>query len=222
MSQVNQTAGLVVLRLPSLNKEPSGQYSLPKQAPRINSIYYGGIDRMAWFDLDEDFYHGVLPSNIQQARQLIKSNNVDFTGIDLCKDWALTIELLEYSNRHFLANELIAIRSELLNEIKGVAYIDTLEISWVGYDIVSLGNWSLLYAGLFTSPEYFAEWQYLVNSCGLFSSPTHCSEYIQAYRIAAGQGVVEELPDSPYGIDIIEIGKVDTNSFAGSGSYSSD
>lgn len=162
---------------------------------------------MPWFDIDEDLYAGGLPANIEQARKLIEEDNADFYGIELCKDLSTALALLDYSNRSGIANELIALRSEVLADIKGTIDLDPSLVSWDGYDIVLVGGWSLLRDGLFTSPSSFTGWETALTASGLFSSPSIADDYIRAYEAAVLKGTVEGLSDS-YEVDIVQVGKL--------------
>ena len=212
MQNLIRVNGFLVVRLPHLNRDQAGRGVYPAQPPVLGTIHYGGIDRMPWFDIDEDLYAGVLPANIRQARQLIEEgNNDDFTGIKLCKDLDTALALLKHSNRLEAANELIVIRSEKLTEIKGAIDFDMSKVSWIGYDVLILGDFSLLREGLFTLPSSFPGWEELLNQSGLFSSRALFDEYVRAYKVASLKGAIEQLPDTTvYGIDMVEIGKVDT------------
>jgi hypothetical protein len=61
-----QPSGFLVVRLPFLNKDALGRGAYSKIAPSLGSIYYGGIDRMDWFDVEEDFYNNTLPDSIDK------------------------------------------------------------------------------------------------------------------------------------------------------------
>ncbi|HAF16533.1 MAG TPA: hypothetical protein DCK93_13015 [Blastocatellia bacterium] len=202
--------GFLVVRLPHLNRDQAGRGVYPAQPPVLGTIHYGGIDRMPWFDIDEELYAGVLPANIGQARQLIEEdNNDDFTGIKLCKDLDTAFTLLEYSNRLEAANEVIVIRSEKLTQIKGAIDFDMSKVSWIGYDVVVLGDLSLLREGLFTLPASFPRWEERLNESGLFSSRALFDEYVAAYKAVSVKGAIEQLPDdTAYGIDMVEIGRL--------------
>jgi hypothetical protein len=203
--------GFMVVRLPHLNRDQAGRGVYPAQPPALGTIHYGGLDRMPWFDIDEERYAGGLPANIGQAWQRIEEdNNDDFTGIKLSKDLDTAVALLNHSNHPEPANELIVVRSAKLTEIKGAIDFDESKVSWTGYDVLLLGDFSLLRAGLFTSPASFPGWKERLNESGLFSSRASFDEYVRAYEAASLTGAIEQLPDDPaYGIDLVEIGRLD-------------
>lgn len=192
-----------------MNYDPSGRGAYSQFPPCINEICYGGIDRMEWFDIDEEFHKRDLPSAMEQKRQFILDQNNDFSGINVCHDLDTAIELLNYSNRLGVINELIVIQSSMLDQIKGTIELDDSLITWLGFDVVAIGYFSLLREGLFAHSSYFKEWHKLLNNHGLFSSEKIGYEYEKAYEIASQNDIVEEIPShNLYGIDCIRIGHI--------------
>ena len=64
---MNEIAGLLVVRLPEQNFDREGRGAFSAVVPKIGKIFYGGTDRMAWFDLDEDYYKKTLRGNPQDV-----------------------------------------------------------------------------------------------------------------------------------------------------------
>ena len=202
-------SGFLVVRLPHLTFDKDGKGVFPKKPIQLGQIFYGGIDRMPWFDVDEHYYTGTLPPNYVSAKMILKEKNRDFTGIELCYDIHSAQSLLEYSNREEVRNELIALRSEKLMTVKGnPAAENPQNLEWLGYDLIALGHWSLLRDGLFVSPSYFGRWTPYLNENGLISDPTILDDFVCDYSVAAGKQAVEELPDEVYGFDAIQVGRV--------------
>jgi len=208
ISGPTQVSGLLVVRWIGADKDSDGHSYYPKEAACLGSLCYGGIDRMPWFELDEAFYRGTLPGDISRLRASLTEANEDLTGIRLCQDLRTALALLEYSNRSETKNELIALRSDKLARVKGAMKLDNSLCTWLGYDVVSLGNWSLLRDGLFRSPASFPGWEKMINESGLLIDPELSESIIELYEAASRAGQVEELPGSLYGIDVIEVGKV--------------
>lgn len=203
-----QVSGFLVVRKIGMDGDPEGRAFYPTEASCLGSLCYGGIDRMPWFDLDEEFYSGTLPESVNALREALSRSNDDLTGLRLCKDLTAALTLLEFDDHSRRVNELVAVRSNMLAGIKGTVDFDTARGLSLGYDLVSLGNWSLIREGLFQSPECFGGWEQVVNEFGLLRAPAAAREYSELYEAAALAGKVEELPESPYGIDLIEILKV--------------
>jgi hypothetical protein len=204
-SQVN---GFLVVRRIGMDRDPGGRAFYPAQASCIGALCYGGIDRMPWFDLDEEFYNGTLPASVKPLREALDRPDGDLTGLRLCQDLSAARSLLEFNDHSRQVNELIAVHSDKLAEIKGTLDFDGAKGLPLGFDIVSLGNWSLIREGLFRSPSFFHKWKHVVNEFGLLHAPAAAHEYVGLYETAALAGEVEELPGSLYGIDVIEVKKV--------------
>jgi hypothetical protein len=144
-----------------------------------------------------------------EIRKTLSEGSRDFTGIELCYDLQTAKKVLEWSNREGSRNEIIAVRSQKLIEIKKKSLpFESPEIDWLGFDFVSLGHWSLLAGGMFTSPSYFSRWNKDLNEHGLMNNPSIIHEFAGDYSIAAEKRGVEPLPDEVYGIETIEVGRI--------------
>lgn len=189
-----QINGYMVVRLPHCNKDYlGGRGSYSAQVPRLDHIHYGGVERMPWFDIDEDLYAGTLPQEIRELWQKIEKANIDLPNIILTKELNVASTLLDYSNKSEVRNELISVFSEELLHSKGVKIVNTSSILWLGYDVIALPEWSLLRAGIFQSESSFAPWKKYLNENGLFTSLSFLDEYVQAYYEASIKGEVEEV-----------------------------
>ena len=117
--------------------------------------------------------------------------------------------VLDWCNRHARRNQIIAVRSPKLCQIKGRSVAcEGGATQWLGYDFVALGHWSLLVAGLFVRPSAFPQWESRLNQHGLFPDGLLLERYYGDYQQAASRGEVEDLPPEVYGTDAIEIGRV--------------
>jgi hypothetical protein len=198
--------GFAVVRLPHLN------YLVPEcdVIPHARGMYYAGVTRHGWADVfDEDFYAERMPPEIARLAIAIKAKNNDFTGIDLCQDEQVALDLLAYANRDSVKNELIAVRSPLLDATKGCIESD-FQVEWLGFDFVALGDWSLISAGMFYFPERYSEWFDRANRIGLFDDPSLLAEYVQAYERDADAGYSEPIAPASAGLGrfAIEVGRL--------------
>jgi hypothetical protein len=202
-------AGILVVRWPDQNFDRGGRGAFSSVPPRIRDVFYGGIDRMAWFDLDEDYYKNTLPADLLKVRQSLVENSNDFTGIKPCYDLQTAKKVLAWSNRGGSRNEIIAVRSQKMVEIKKKSLpFDSQEIDWLGFDFAALGHWSLLAGGMFVSPSYFSRWNGNLNEHGLMDDSNIILEFGKDYSVAAKKRGVEPLPDDVYGLEAIEIGRI--------------
>lgn len=132
--------GYLVVRKPSYNFDAKGRAGFRKAAARIGGLFYAGMMRMPWFDLDEAYYNGTLPSELRNHLEQTDRANKDLTGIDICTDQTAAERLLAFSNQEASLNEIIVIHSEELAKIKGSMVKCPVEVHWHGFDIVKLGD----------------------------------------------------------------------------------
>lgn len=198
--------GFLVVRLPQFNIDAFESDGNPRH---IGQILYHGVDRMPWFDLDQDYVSNKLPEHLFQARKAIRRECRDFTGLPLSCDVVQAREILAYSNRERIQNELIIIGSKLLSEIKGRVVHCSQPVTRLGFDVVSLGNWSLIGSGAFVRPESFPKTVNNLSAYGLLASPDVSKEVQFEYSEAVNRGFIEDLPESPDGIDVLYVGRLE-------------
>ena len=58
------TCGFMAVRLPSENFDAEGRGAFSSKPPSLGDIYYGGLDRMPWFDVEEALDRGVFPVRV--------------------------------------------------------------------------------------------------------------------------------------------------------------
>jgi hypothetical protein len=197
--------GYMVVRLVTHNGNPLGG---PAYTPKLGNIYYGGIERMPWFDVNKGFWEGLLPENIKRLWSLVKKEKDFLPGICITQDLNAALSLLNYSNQLVMQNELIAIYSDELIDAKGFIQVPEQSIRWLGYDVIALPDFSILHAGIFASETPFLPWKEYVNEHGLFDSLLFLENYIQAYEQASVEnGPVEEVWRLDW-IARVKVGKV--------------
>lgn len=197
--------GFMVVRRPEMNFDQQGRGAYPAVPPRISTTYYGGLDRMPWFDIDEDYYSETLPLEIRVEYDRLCETNRDLTGVRVCRDLDVALAMLKHSNSLELRNEIIAVHSGTLSTIKGAFVSKNVALRFRGYDPVDLGHWSLLREGVFAAPESLRAWPDRIQVSGLLSSVAESDRYVRDYKAAAEKGSVEVLAPEVYGIDAIEV-----------------
>ena len=130
--------GFMVLRKPVFNYDERGRGVFSRYAPRIGDIYYSGIYRMPWFELDEGYHSKTLPDEIIQLRQELHDAKLSWSDFMLLSDVDKAIKLLNYSNKDKSLNELTAVYSKQLAR-KGTIDPGTLVIDYLGIDIYRHG-----------------------------------------------------------------------------------
>lgn len=207
---MNTVCGFVVLRKPNQNYDKEGRGAFLSSPPCIDEICYSGIDRMPWFELDEDLYSGTLSQEFVALRDKIQKKNDDFTDIKLLTDLDEVRSILNYSNWITERNEIAVVFSEKLAEIKGTINTD-MKVVWLGLDIYCPGYGSQLREGIFSKPELFSGFVKQLNPNGLFDidSPV-LADYVQMYRELSDAHNLEPIDSKMVGqIDTIKIGKLD-------------
>ncbi len=185
--------GYIVLRKPEYNFDKLGRGAFSMKAPKLDTIYYGGIDRMQWFDVDEDFYNQTLPNNIFKIRENIFKDSPTNTDIKICSNINDAKELLRYSNKNINRNEILVIYSPLLADCKESSIIDVEEDS-IGCDLYCEGYGSIIKEGIFTKPKLFKEFADEINKKGIFDIKNKSiSRYIQLYNSLSKEGELEKM-----------------------------
>ena len=200
-------SGFIILRKPDRNFDKKGRGGFLSHAPKIHKVYYGGVDRMPWFELDEGFFFKKLPDQLTQLRREIRTSNPDNSDFKLLFDLSKVVSVLNYSNQHDDINEIIVLQSDVLRKTKGSFYCDA-EIKWLGTDIYCHGYGSLLREGIFTKPNAFIDFSNMINKFGLLNMDNeNIDSYIQHYLKCSTKHNLEEIPSSG-DIDIIKLGRI--------------
>lgn len=170
-----KVCGFIILRLPKENF-CEGYFDVIK----IDELYYQGINRMAWNDIEEDevgpievpIYYKTLLSQLEFPRCGPRL---------LTKEIYVAKELLKYSNRNKQLNEIVAIYSKQLELDYGDFEVD-MEIEWLGEDIRYFTG-SMIAEGIFTKPELFKKYKRHLNKYGLFDIDSKITDsYIDFYN----------------------------------------
>ena len=205
---MHSICGYVVLRKPMFNFDENGRGAFNKTAPCIRDTYYSGVSRMAWFDLDEYYFDGMLPQDLIKLRDKIINENQDFSDIIILRDLQDTKDILCFSNQEDDKNELCAVFSESLAKQKGVIEFCS-DIVWLGIDVYCQGYGSLIEHGVFTNPDLFSEFCMHLNNNGLFDmGSTHVNKYIEKYIEFSKSNNIESVYEVIDLIDIISVARV--------------
>jgi hypothetical protein len=206
---MNRICGYHVVRKPRYNYDEQGRGAYSIIAPCIGDIYYSGVDRMAWFDLDEDYYSGVIPQEYADLRNDVEDAYTDFSSIMLLPNLEKTIKILDYSNRGIDRNEICVLYSEELVLKKGVIITDNC-IDWLGSDIFVSGFGSILLLGVYNKPQAFPGFLAKLNKNGLFDiEPDIDKKYITRYREACASYNLEPVDFAPTGfMSTIAVGRL--------------
>lgn len=195
--------GYTIVRLPSKILSPNApRYSI--MLSNGESIFYHGLDRLAWEELDEQHYAKELPDDLERIWLLKNLSGEDLTGIEILTDYRYAQKALDYSNERSCADELIVVYSDYLQRVKGMLQ-SIKRIQWLGYDIFPIGEFSIILAGIFQTPKHFDPFISQLNAFGIFDNEEIAQQYYEHYRFLATKGVCEGF-EQP--IDYINIGRI--------------
>ena len=205
---MNKICGFMVVRKPKMNFDKEGRGAFLSHAPNIDGLYYGGVDRMPWFEIDEDYFSGILPKQLIELRKELRKTNQDTSDLKLLFDLSLVNSVIEYSNKKIEINEIIVLRSSGLERTKG-SFICDNEIEWHGIDIHCQGYGSLLREGIFSKPEVFSTFINAINEHGLFNEDSKLiNYYIEHYINISKAHNLEKIDRNIAALDRIEVGNL--------------
>lgn len=200
----NNTYGYIILRKPEYSFDVSGCGVFPRKALTVGNIMYSGIGRMAWFDLDEEYYSGVLPKELDSL--ICEIIGYDFTGIDIIGDLNNAKRILEHLNEKESRNEICMILNK--DPDKYTYSIDGENAVWLGKDVYCPGYGSLLQQGIFVREDIFSEFTGKINCNGLFYEQNDIDEYIKKYVKICKRNNLEVIDESINKIITISMGRL--------------
>jgi hypothetical protein len=204
MNKLNICGYIVVSKpdisyLHPLNKLPTENY-------KVGNIYYGGLDRLSWGIIVNDYYDNKLPDNIRTIYSSILDQIEHFIGArEVCNNIENARCLLEYCNHTNKSNELIAVYSKYISTYIGSYEHDISYYTFNGIDLIAFPEFSLLASGFFSQPKLFTKWTKFINNNGLFKPHTPFNDYIAEYLDLASKDMVEPLGELEYTYDQVLI-----------------
>ena len=175
-----EISGFLLVRRPAENYEP-GHPIHPNVAPKRGDLFYGGVSRLAWFDLDPEWC--LESSAVQLVRdfdQAVSRENPDALGVDVWSDLE-EIQAINGLLRNPERRECIAVSSPRLAACKGSFYADQ-PLERLGLDAFQFGGFSTIFEGIFLSPGFDADpWLPTLNENGLFEDRKIASEYAAVF-----------------------------------------
>lgn len=141
---------------------------------------YRGRDREPWEDVELAYYDGGLPIHLREAYDQMEKDADDFNGIYVTPSVSEARELLHFSNSQTPGNELIAVASDYMERRKPLL-TSNLRIDWLGYDVLTLGSWSLIAYGVLRNPAVFANLASRFNQYGLVDDVDTAAILVEQY-----------------------------------------
>lgn len=178
----NKVCGFLVVRKPDMNFDEQARGAFSSEVPKIKDLVYSGMDRMPWFDLDEDYYLEKLPQDQLEYRNKIRSTNLNSSGIKLCLDIDITKKILAYSNQLSDRNEIIALYADELCNDRSAIKVDE-KMQFLGVDLYCPGFGSMIREGLFKSPNAFSRFADSFTEFGLLPPELNADQkYLGLYN----------------------------------------
>ncbi len=177
---------------------------------RLGDVFYGGVFRGPWHDVDYYYYRRELPGPLMDMAERMENDNRAYLGLEVCRDLHAALAMLSFTRSLGVESDLIAVRSPQLLQTKGRVAIGDGLVEWGGVDIITPGYGSLLKEGLFAKPELFRGWESALRPTGLLGESVSVDAYVEAYRPGVGAGELEDFlePLPGYHIDSVQVGTV--------------
>lgn len=192
----------IVVRLPWHNTNSIASQQNRIVIPKIGNIYYWGIDRMPWEDFDDAFYKDLLTDEMADLWNKKTRYGDDLTGIEVFEDLNVACKVLEYCNKFEERNEIIGVCFECDNKLISTNGENSFQSQWLGYDVYSMGEFSLILSGIYKYPKMFSISDVGLNDNGLFSDVDSAQEYIEIYNAKTRENICESVKGK---IEIINI-----------------
>ncbi|GAB4226120.1 MAG: hypothetical protein Tsb0021_01860 [Chlamydiales bacterium] len=214
---MNTINGFLVVYHPNKNRRHFlGRWiEMPLVCPYFS---YRGRDRNEWEELRYSEVSGFLPDSLLKIYKKMETYSNQYSGgTYLTNDLQDAIKALKFSNECYPnGNEIIAIHSKIVTSIQG-EFGTEATIRWIGYDLVGIGEWSLIAHGVLDFDPMLEKWRHHLNEYGLFPEGdlmknwALAEELIRDYDQYAKQDRTEPMgPDKP-SIDLMHIGIVQLN-----------
>jgi hypothetical protein len=195
--------GYIIVRKPQHNEITHGRSLEP-----ISNIYYHGMDRLMWYDLESNLLEGKFPDDLKlKHEQLVASEN-DLTFTKVLKSFEDSKRFLSTSRNLIERNEIIAINSNALIKIKGGMSVPGDLIEWLGYDVVLLGGWSLIKHGVFENRQLSLVDAKRLNKYGLFDDVDGIDKFLAEYERLALRDKVDPLLSKNIILDFVNVGRL--------------
>lgn len=188
---MNSIAGYLIVRRPFFDQI---YFEGPLLQP-INNIFYNGLYRSEWMDIDNYYYSKLLSPYLTRSYEELLTSNSDFSFINSTHNLDLINAFINFNDEIKQKNEIIVISAQALDGVKGVALMDENTIEWLGYDFVLWGGWSLIRHGLFENRQITLLDKKKLNKYGLFDDIENIKLFLDAYIFLSELNLVDPLID---------------------------
>lgn len=156
---------------------------------------YRGADRQPWELIDAAYYSRALPDDIRRLYEGMRAGEGRGLWWPTTSSREDATRMLTFTRAQEPAAELIAIHSRYLRHETGREEWTEASTRFLGIDVISVGEWSLLQAldraGV-SLPQHIAA---QLNSAGLLQDESEVELVEAYYRQLSNQGGVEPIAD---------------------------
>ncbi len=175
----------------------------------FNGVHYNGVDRSIWADIEAFFMKEQTPQDMRLSKnyQAIKGSGYDASFFKIEKSINTVRALAQINAEIYQTNEILAVSSRYLNQIKHEKKAEG-PITWLGYDIILLGGWSLVRHGIFENRlDSLIEKSSSLNPFGLFDNTDFLDHFLSEYHHLATIDKVDPLPPELI-LDYVRVGTI--------------
>ena len=175
-------------------------------SPDVKAVYKGP-DRAPWESVNDDYYGGRLPPILRAAYEAMRSDEARGLWWVTCKELAAAIPFAEFVRGRGRSVELLAVRSPYLANSQDRQEWEEPRAVFLGVDVISVGEWSLLRAIQESRHPACHELDIMMNDAGLLPDASSVSTIEQRYRELASENIVEPIagPNSGIVIEPVEV-----------------
>ena len=163
---------------------------------------YRGVDREPWETIDARYYARTLPEDIRRIYETMRGTEMRGLWWPSSSSRQDARRLLSFTRIHEPSAEMIAIESPYLEHAVGRDGWTDSSVEFLGVDMVSVGEWSLLgaveRAGVGGSDDVVPP----LTDAGLLRDASGTARIEAYYRRLAERGRVEPIADVDSGVPV--------------------
>ncbi len=173
-------------------------------------LSYRGVYRMAWELAGDDFYADKLSPELKEAYLVLDSSDVYDRFRPQITTKEIAAQFINHSRQAGRAVELIAVRSNYLDNVRGTTLVNANEVEFLGIDVVPLGEWSLIEALIFSDPirtQFLTDFADVLNENILLRDKEPVARLEAYYRNLAAQNLREPTnePSPDFPVEGVEV-----------------
>lgn len=168
---------------------------------------YRGVDRYPWETIDAHYYEKLLPPDMREVYELLRAPSRRGMWWPTAETVSLADRLLDYSRRFSPDDALVGVESPYLASALGRTTLDMPGWTLIGFDVVAVGEWSLLEVLSELDASLLSDVAFSLNPSGLLHDRKDLGLVARVYEALARAGVVEPIasPDPRLPLEAVAI-----------------